>query len=416
MIEPPSQWHHKLRTPKKDNIRRNATSWFNTTPANLREDSEHQYESEINDLSNGNGYGVSQHGKLPISYEVMRSFVAALAYIEKYNDQHNCSFFTTNDANSIPVVDIDSHKKIVEEAKQLILNDNTIAQVESFSKFNDVNVVSEGMKGAIQNCEPLIPESMQEHLFKIEKNSEKDIQKFLSQMNQNEVHMILLIEIFHHVSKEFKRQLVAESNKKDFLNQMAHDVGELVAPFNSEICTTKIIWKHLRRKKIRRRVMKTIIRYFAKETNRISIGSSDDKMRYEEEDSEVLDSSPNVSYTICSNDQLVLEGNSLHCNKYPQSTVIEEVAKGGVNEVKMDHFRKLDKSIESESMNPGRSKLLKQLLLVAGHTFESSYMDDIKKEAIFQMKSESEILNAAKRRLHAAELLLNHHEATNIRS
>ena len=46
-----------------------------------------------------------------------------------------------------------------------------------------------------------------------------------------------------------------------------------------------------------------------------------------------------------------------------------------------------------------------------GHTFDI-YMDEIKKEAIRQMRFDAEILNEAQCRLHAAEMVLNPQDVT----
>ena len=397
------QWRHKFRTPKKERkSSSNNSSWLNSTPAMLQHQHQHQHQNTIE--SNGEQY-LPQETKLPLTYEVMRSIVAALAYIEECDDQHCRSFLCNSNLNQ--QVDLNTHKEMIEATRRLILLDDNIAPVESFAKINNVNIVSAGVKAAIKSCEPVIPEMMEQDLYKIEKkDSEKVIEKFLGRMP--EVHMILCIEIFHHVSKTVKAQMASDQSK-DLLNQLANEVGELIVPNSSAPWTTRIAWYQFRKKKLRRRVMKTMIRYFAIETK--STGTSTQSVQEVDlptEDSALNQSDISDASDFRQHDNLKLSNKSnpyyddAHLVHNTNDSLHEEDINAEIDDVKKSLFPELD----TMEVMPDWIKLRE-----LGHTFDI-YMDDIKKEAIRQMRFDAEILNEAQCRLHAAEMVLNPQDVT----
>jgi hypothetical protein len=413
---PHSQWRHKFITPKKNrkSSKPKTSSWINfSTPAILREGrgdvvfQEHGMKDE-NGIALDDGIhdaNVSTK-KVPITYEVMRSIVAALAYIEKCHDDETFHCFLSYSDENLPPSD-PNDVKLIEETKQLILSDNLI-KVNAFQSMSR-QIVSIGLHAALRSCGPIIPESMEKDLYKIDKTaSEAMIQLFLSRLP--EVNMILCLSLFQHISKTFKAILATldEHRSKVVLNQLACKIGDLIHSTATNVAKGSIISTeifHFRKKKLRRRAMKTLIRYFMIETNVGHHNIEESGTSY-------------PSDTIFG----ILENNRKRDDEGP----LRGKVKSGPSSKTSPMFYSIDESgnkipekeseynVEVEDETDEMAKILFSYGDIGSEQGQEAspsvheYMTNIKIEALHQVSIDDKILTDAKRRLNEAEAVLKY--------
>ena len=367
-------WRHKFRTPRKEK-KSKTLSWSDSKPAKRSaiEFTSHSYDRESNEEANRS----SEERRVPITYEVMRSIVVALSYVEEKLDFNlNCQsesillFLPT-----LPKCDDDIRK--IEALRKVIL-DECITPFDTFAKLKDASIICAAVKAAIMSCEPIVPEQI---MSVVVLNTSKDIQNLLSQLPQ--LNLLLFITLLQHACKVVKAQSSSEHLSKGLLNEVACGSWDLVVSKS----TVTGAWYQFRKRKSRRRIMKALIRYFLFEKS-----TSMNSPLKSEPTREIGDgiSSDDISAAIATN----------NFHKGEKLCTIEDF----IDSRKKD----VDYSPKSPMPYKAGERPDYEMDFRYGEQIKSfeNKMDDMKKEALHQMRHDVNVMKEERCRINVAEVIL----------
>ena len=360
-----------------------------------------------------------------ITYEIMRSIVAAIAYIEQNGGFEIKDLYimsTTRNINKMKVNNTTFHclQPAVNKCIDLMLK-GEIEQIEHFetvfSSFlshfsfdaddtHKVNVVAMALKGVFNHCESLIPSCIYDKVMNIQDGNE--VEKLLSSPNWPNLTSMTFIMLLHHFAKLWKSRVASghDQNEMIYMTTLAREFGTILLRRRQEHETSCKSDQSRRSFFSKKNISSWIGTKEAKKTSRIysnrekkdvmmlfiSHMTNDQNMNIEEHPSHSRSTQLINECMIDSNDSPEVKTN---CQEN-QSVSVEHKTNILQNDGMKDNTIQLD-----ERLTEGK--------LDQGHVVEVP-QDEAKVEGIDIILNEDVILKA-RRRLECAELTLKRMES-----